>query len=202
MKRGIVFAGRELRPPGQRILKSTLAVFFCLLYGYFRQGELSVFFACIAAVYALRTDFESTWASALDRVVGTGIGVLFGLLAIQIQLHFGMSEKGMPYYLLLTFICMLNLWVVATFFRPGGAFVASIALFSVALYTNRTLTPESFALYRFVDTVVGVLSAVFVNKIWPPSGPVTGSVSAEVAKGSRTSESSGTTESSELSEMS
>lgn len=164
----VTFRGRTIRPPGRRILKTTLAVFLCLIYGYFRDSDSAIFFAAVAAVFGLRPDLKTTWASLLDRLVGTGVGALLGLLAIELQQIFHLPQRSLPYYLLVTLLTFINLWLIANIFRPGGMIVSCVVLFSIAINYAAEMSAVQYVAFRFIDTAVGLLISLFINLAWPP----------------------------------
>lgn len=164
----LTIGGRTIRPPGQRIFKTTLAVFFCMLYGSLRNTDSSIFFAAVAAVFALRPDLKTTWASVLDRLVGTMVGALLGLLALELQIYFQLPPRSLPYYLIVTAATFINLWAVANVFRPGGMIVSNVVLFSIAISHGAETSAVSYAAFRVLDTGVGLFLALLINVVWPP----------------------------------
>ena len=59
---------------GLRMIKSSIAVFLCLMLNMLRQGQGVVFYSCIAAVLCMQQDAGSSVRVGKNRVVGTLVG--------------------------------------------------------------------------------------------------------------------------------
>ena len=73
--------------PGQRILKTSIAVTLCLLYYMLRgrQGETMPAEAAITAIICMQSDLHDTRKSGFSRLAGTVIGAVWGFLFLLLM---------------------------------------------------------------------------------------------------------------------
>ena len=83
--------------PGQRILKTSIAVTLCLLYYMLRgrQGETMPAEAAITAIICMQSDLHDTRKSGFSRLAGTVIGAVWGFLFLLLMTLFPALGKNL-----------------------------------------------------------------------------------------------------------
>ncbi|HHT24399.1 MAG TPA: hypothetical protein GXZ76_02620 [Clostridiaceae bacterium] len=164
--------------PGWRILKTTIAVFICLMISLIDIGDNSgvfhAFHACIAAIITLKSNLKNTWKVGLYRVGSTTFGALMGLVAIQIRIIFNLANHCVQYYLIVTGLLFLIIWFTVLIRATEMTALAAVVFLLIALSqsANQTADPREYAfflgIYRFLYTIIGISVAYLVNWALPP----------------------------------
>ena len=127
---------------GMRNVKTALAAAFCALAYYF-VGR-SPAFACIGAIFGMGSDMEDSRKNGGNRLFGTLIGGLLGMLLFRIYLIFKPDGAYTLWLVPLTFIGTVILIVLCQMVwvggvQPGGV-VLCILLFRSAVHAAKLLT--------------------------------------------------------------
>ena len=149
---------------GMRNLKTAFAAALCAFVYYFL--DRSPAFACIGAIFGMGSDLEMSKLHGGNRLFGTVIGGLLGIVLFRIYLIF-YPEGGRSLLLVpLVFIGTVLLIVLCQIFWVGGVQPGGVIL-CIILFNTPTETYISYALNRILDTGVGVLAALFINGMLP-----------------------------------
>ena len=127
---------------GMRNVKTALAAAFCALAYYF-VGR-SPAFACIGAIFGMGSDMEDSRKNGGNR--------LFGAYTLWL----------VP----LTFIGTVILIVLCQMVWVGGVQPGGVVL-CILLFNTPVESYVSYALYRILDTTIGVLVAWAVSYVFP-----------------------------------
>ena len=147
---------------GMRNVKTALAAAFCALAYYF-VGR-SPAFACIGAIFGMGSDMEDSRKNGGNRLFGTLIGGLLGMLLFRIYLIFKPDGAYTLWLVPLTFIGTVILIVLCQMVWVGGVQPGGVVL-CILLFNSPTDTYITYAMNRILDTGIGVLAAIFVNGI-------------------------------------
>lgn len=155
----------KFKLPGLRILKTGIAVLICFSIAHYRGYEDTVFYSVIAAIICLRNDMPSSLKMGIDRLIGTVIGGLFGLVILKLELlnNYYVENHKPLYFLLLSLSVMFLIWLSACLDTPGSAVITSIVFLSIVLNHAGDVSPEKFAFNRIFETFIGISAAVLVN---------------------------------------
>ena len=145
---------------GMRNVKTALAAAFCALAYYF-VGR-SPAFACIGAIFGMGSDMEDSRKNGGNRLFGTLIGGLLGMLLFRIYLIFKPDGAYTLWLVPLTFIGTVILIVLCQMVWVGGVQPGGVVL-CIILFNTPEATYISYALHRMVDTGFGVLVALCIN---------------------------------------
>lgn len=74
-------------PIGNRILKSAAGVFLCECVYFLRGRSVIPFYSMIAVLWCIQPYTEGTLKMAYQRIVGTLVGALYGLITIILELY-------------------------------------------------------------------------------------------------------------------
>lgn len=152
---------------GLRMIKTVIAVFLCAMIGWLR-GE-PAFFSMIAAVACMQNTTGETVETALNQVIGTVIGALFGLAAVYIELLAGLQRQQlMPIYYLLVSVFLIPAIITTLLIKkPSISAFVCVVFLSVAVTQIGSAHPWIYALERTFDIFMGVIVAFLINLILP-----------------------------------
>ena len=149
---------------GMRNVKTALAAAFCALAYYFIGRSPA--FACIGAIFGMGSDMEDSRKNGGNRLFGTLIGGLLGMLLFRIYLIFKPDGAYTLWLVPLTFIGTVILIVLCQMVWVGGVQPGGVVL-CILLFNTPTDTYITYAMNRILDTGIGVLAAIFVNGMLP-----------------------------------
>ena len=149
---------------GMRNVKTALAAAFCAFIYYF--FDRSPAFACIGAIFGMGSDMEDSRKNGGNRLFGTLIGGLLGMVLFRLYLFIEPTGKYTLWLVPLTFIGTVILIVLCQMVWVGGVQPGGVVL-CILLFNTPVATYISYALNRFLDTTIGVLVAWAVSYIFP-----------------------------------
>ena len=149
---------------GQRILKTTVAVFLCLVFYYLRgyRGESMSAEAPITAIICMQPYVHDTKEYALNRISGTLIGAAWGFLFLLTVPLFP-SVTGIPLYALMGLGILISLYSAVVLRKPDASSLAAIVFICVVIVYPDVEHPLDQAFHRVLDVLVGTVIAVAVN---------------------------------------
>ena len=162
---------RQRRFPviGQRILKTALAVFLCLLIYMARGCRGMVVQSAIAAIICMQPYTSDSRTFALNRVLGTVIGGLWGLAFLWLMGAFPILwARQEVLYLLMSLGVIAVLYSTVLMRVSGSASLAAIVFLCVIITYPDVETPLIQTGDRIFDTIIGVCVAVLVNTMHLP----------------------------------
>jgi uncharacterized membrane protein YgaE (UPF0421/DUF939 family) len=153
----------KLPKPGLRNTKTALSVFFCILL-FELIGRPNPLFACSAAIICMKETVHYSYKIGVDRLIGTLLGGIVGVVFLLIKNNLALlhTESVIGGLGILIVIYMCNL------FKKSEASVISSIVFLAIVIGVSEKSPFLYALDRMMDTFVGIIIALFVNKsIYP-----------------------------------
>ncbi len=158
-------------PLGQRIMKTSLAVFICLMFYWLRgyRGVEMPAEACITAIICMQPYVQDTTVYARDRFVGSFIGAFWGLMFLLLLLIFpAMGKTPLLLYPLMGVGVLISLYSAVVMRRPDTSGQAAIVFICVVIAYPEIDAPLQQALHRMIDVLVGTAAAIGVNVLrWP-----------------------------------
>jgi len=150
---------------GQRNVKTAVAATLCAVLYFLIDRNPT--FACIGAIFGLGSDMENSRLNGGNRFFGTLIGGVLGMLLFRIYIVF-YPEGGYHFLILpLLFVGVVALIVACQLFRWAGGVQPGGVILSILLFNTPVDTYVSYSVNRIVDTGVGVLIALLINKLLP-----------------------------------
>lgn len=144
-----------------RIAKTVIsATIIAILYSLIDRNPC---FACIGAVYGLGNTFKGGRESGGNRFIGTLIG---GLLSLPFYFLYHNQALHLPAWLYLSVGLFLVLYICKIFRVYGGIQPAAVVYF-VVIYTVIQDRYITYVLARILDTGIGVVFSLFINRIFP-----------------------------------
>ena len=123
-------------------------------------------FACIGVIFGMGTDMPDSIKNGGNRLFGTLIGGLLGMLLFRIYLIFKPDGAYTLWLVPLTFIGTVILIVLCQMVWVGGVQPGGVVL-CILLFNTPVESYVSYALYRILDTTIGVLVAWAVSYVFP-----------------------------------
>ena len=154
---------------GQRIVKTTIAVFLCLVFYYLRgyRGEAMSAEAAITAIICMQPYVHDTREYSFNRIAGTLIGAFWGFLFLLI-IPFFPSVTGIPLYALMGIGVLISLYSAVVMRKPDASSLAAIVFVCVVIVYPDVEHPLDQAFHRVLDVLVGTLIAILINVIRLP----------------------------------
>ena len=151
---------------GQRITKTAIAVFLCLLVFYLRgiQGASLSSEACITAIICMQPYVRDTREFALNRIAGTLIGSFWGLLFLLICLFLpDLANHRLILYAMMAVGIMVSLYGAVAIRMPDTSSLAAIVFICIVIAYPEIESPLEQAFYRITDVLLGTFIAIGVN---------------------------------------
>ena len=127
---------------GMRNVKTALAAAFCAFIYYF--FDRSPAFACIGAIFGMGSDMEDSRKNGGNRLFGTLIGGLLGMVLFRLYLFIEPTGKYTLWLVPLTFIGTVILIVLCQMFWVGGVQPGGVVL-CILLFNTPVATYISYA---------------------------------------------------------
>lgn len=124
-------------------------------------------FACIGAIFGMGSDMNNSKLHGGNRLFGTIIGGLIGMLLFHIYVQFYPDGEKRYIILILLFIGTLLLVKASLFFKWPGAIQPGGVVLCIILFNTPVDTYISYSLNRIVDTGIGVIISLIINWLFP-----------------------------------
>ena len=157
---------RRLPHIGLRIIKTSVAVFLCLLVYCLRgyRGQEMPTEAVITAIICMQPYVRDTRDYAVNRFAGTLIGVFWGLALLLLLLLFPVLGKSLPllYALMALGVCV-SLYSAVLLRRPDASSLAAIVFICMVISFPEIEDPLRQTVTRFLGVLLGTAVAIGVN---------------------------------------
>ena len=151
---------------GQRIVKTTVAVFLCLMVYYLRgfRGQEIPTEAAITAIICVQPYVRDTRVYAVNRFCGTLIGSFWGLAFLVRMLYLPcVGDSTLLLYIRMSLGVMLSLYTAVALRRAETAGQAAIVFLCIVISFPDISEPLSSAAERIVGVLTGTACAIGVN---------------------------------------
>ena len=169
---------RRIPSPGQRIIRSLIALVLCFGVYALRGRRGMPFYSAIAALQCIQQYTRSMKTVARRRVVGTFVGAAWGLLTLLIALK--IRENTVPdellHYLVVSGLCAMVLYSTVLLRIQEMAYFSCVVFLSITINHITDANPYIFVLNRTLDTIIGVVVADLVNRTHLPRLRCTGTL--------------------------
>lgn len=147
---------------GMRNIKTTLSVFLCLLLFDLISRENSIY-ACVAAVICMQNTIVDSLEKGVSRVLGTIVGGLVGIFVLFVVSEvFFVSEEMMIFIIPLGIILLIEICVMID--QKQAVIISCVVYLSILISKNRDGGYVLYTVNRVLDTSVGIIIALMVNK--------------------------------------
>lgn len=160
---------------GMRIIKSALAVAFCLLI-YFIAGRDGIpFFLVIAALQGLQPYQKDVGYIAERNVIGTIVGALcsLGVLLIHRFLLLPLDASQLWFYVFVTIGVGLSLYGAVVLGYGEASYFSAVVFLCIIMVDMDQRSPFFYVLQRFFETIIGIGIGIVINNTHIPRRRVT-----------------------------
>lgn len=153
-----------LPPLGHRIIKTAAAVFICLLLHMLTGYRGSASQSAIAAIICMQPYVTDSKTYAVERVIGTLIGLAWGFLYLLLMRTLPIAEHRMGLiYALMSVFVLLSIYSTVLLRKSSTASLVAIVFLGLVIDYPEIEITLADTLGTVLDTVVGTLVAVGVN---------------------------------------
>lgn len=162
--------------PGWRTIKTAVAVMisFAIFLPWWDYSlaqpsgplqQLGPFYACIASIICMQTSVQASVKQGLSRLLGTLVGGGTGLLGVLLSARFPGPLSSMVIFGL---FASLTIYLCSLFRQPGACSIAAVVCCAIMFSHSESGVDAAFyTISRMLETAVGILVAVAVNRILP-----------------------------------
>lgn len=147
-----------------RNVKTAVTVAVCAVVYYFIGRSPA--FACIGAIFGMGTDLEDAYKNGGNRLYGTIIGGLLGMMLFRIYLIFVPDGHHTLLLAVMALVGTILLIELCQMFWRGGVQPGGVVL-CIILFNTPVASYVPYALNRILDTAIGVIAALFVSYVFP-----------------------------------
>lgn len=162
---------RERIPvPGQRIIRSVVAVWLCFAV-YFLRGRNGIpFFSAIAVLQCMQPYTKDMWKIVRDKIIGTLIGSFWGLLLLLSER--ALAEDGipdeLPHFLLVGLFTGIVIYFTVLFRLRDVSYFSAVIFLTVVVMHSADERPYLYVFDRTLDTMIGLAIGEVVNRLQLP----------------------------------
>ena len=156
--------------PGQRIVRTVIAILLCMLVYEARGRRGMPIFALIAAVMCITPYTQDTKAIARRRVIGTLIGAGLGVITLLLESRLlGMEEPdGIIHYIIAALGAGIVIYFTVWLHLTDIAQFAGIVFLIVVITQTGSSNVFQYAYHRIIDTLIGIAVGECVNRVHLP----------------------------------
>lgn len=150
-----------------RIIKSVIAVAICFLVNALR-GELGmVFYSQLAALWCIQMYRSNTTKNAIQRIIGTCVGALYGLIYLLLFPHLISVIKSVFWVetIMVSLSLLFVLYTTVVLKKNQASYFSCVVFLSIAINHAHDIVPYLFVWNRFLDTMIGIVIGILVNDV-------------------------------------
>lgn len=157
-------------PPGQRIIRSVVAVWLCMVVYVIRGLTGEPFYSIIAALQCVQPYSSNMLTEGKDRIIGTLIGAFWGSVILFAELlpEGNGFRTTVTFYILLGIFSGLVIYSTVLLNISQYALFATVVFLGIAMYHVEDPNPYIHVFYRTFETIIGVGVAIVVNSVHLP----------------------------------
>ncbi|MCH5344385.1 MAG: HAD hydrolase family protein [Acetatifactor sp.] len=165
------FAIKEYMPPvGMRIIKTVIAVFLCFVVEILRGDVTVAFYSHMAAIWCMRDSAKETKINAIQRIIGTVVGALVGLVTILLfpDLSIETKQHQLIHGVVISLMVGVVLYATVVIRKSEAAYFSTVVYLSIVINHISDADPYIFTWNRFWDTMIGIVIGLAVNSFRLP----------------------------------
>ena len=150
---------------GMRNIKTAIAATLCaFIYAFFERNPT---FACICVIFGMGSDFKDSKRSGGNRLFGTIIGGLIGMVLFYIYIQYYPEPTSNFRFMLfeLLFVGIIILVLVCQLLVIPGAIQPAGVVLCIILFNTPVDAYITYPLNRIFDTAIGVIIGIAVNML-------------------------------------
>ncbi len=147
---------------GMRIWKTVIAVFICAVLGMI--FNIRPFYSMIAAILCMQTNTAASIKKGAERLLGTLIGGVGAVLILLLIDFTPLKPFSILYYIIISLSIAPLIYTNVLLKHEVSSYITCVVFFSVVLSHFESENHYLFALQRMLETAVGIVIAIAVNK--------------------------------------
>ncbi len=157
----------EHKGVGMRLIKTTVAVFLCLVVRVLLRRDSTMFYGAIAAVMCMQATTQKTIHAGVHRFLGTLAGALVGFLVLEGSV-FLPGYHAWSHLVVIPAGMLLAAWGCVLLGRKDSVAICCIVYLSIVTNFDRTIADTgTYVVTRIIDTGIGITVATLVNRYLP-----------------------------------
>lgn len=158
----------NMMPVGLRMIKTSIAVFICLII-YILRGQQGIpFYSVIAAIFCMETDMGNSKNNAKTRTFGTLNGAFWGCIVLIMNTYILKDTPILWKYFFISISVIPVIYTAVLLKKQGVSFFSGVVFLSITVNHLSDSNPYLFVLNRVLDTLIGVAVSIIVNQIAIP----------------------------------
>lgn len=161
---------KPLPLPGQRIIRSVVAVWLCLIVYLLRGKQGMPIYSAIAVLQCIQPYTKTMNTVAKNRILGTLTGAFWGLVVLLLELEL-LSDRApneLLHYLLVGVFAGVVIYFTVLLKMPETSYFSAVVFLTITVSHIWDVNPYLFVMDRTLDTMIGVLIAEVVNRVQLP----------------------------------
>lgn len=151
---------------GARIIKSGIGVLICMLIYFLRGNEGMPFYSALAVLWCMRAYNSETKDMAIQRIIGTFIGAVYGLIVLLVIKTFE-SINIIAVYSICSLMIIPIIYTTVLINKKNASFFSCVVFLSITITHSFDSNPYIFVLNRVLDTFIGIFVGVALNFVNP-----------------------------------
>ena len=156
--------------PGQRIMRSILSVWLCMVVYYARGQYGEPFYSIMAALQCIQPYSSNMLEEGRKRITGTMIGAVWGSVVLFAELLPSVNtvRSTIVFYALLGLFAGVVIYSTVLFGIQQYALFSTVVFLGIAMFHAEDANPYIHVFNRTMDTIIGVGIAIVVNSLHFP----------------------------------
>lgn len=150
---------------GMRTVKTILAVYLCGVVGWL-IGEPPIF-SMFAAILCVQNKTNDTIKSAYNRMIGTIVGGSYAVMIVYASWLVKIPSDGLIYYSIISFMLLPVIFTTLFIRKPTTTALSCIVFVAVTLSEFNEMNPMVTAVWRTIDTLIGIMIILLLELIFP-----------------------------------
>lgn len=150
---------------GMRTIKTVLAVYLSGVIGWV-VGQPPLF-SMFAAILCMQNKTDDTIKSAYNRFLGTLVGGFYAVSVVYISWTLKIPPNSLIYYTIISFMIMPVIFTTLYLRKPTTSALSCIVFVAITLSEFDFMNPLLTAIWRMIDTIIGIAIVVFLELIFP-----------------------------------
>lgn len=148
---------------GQRIIKSSAGVFLCYIIYFLRRQNGIPFYSMLAVLWCIQPYTHKTYKMAVQRIIGTIIGAVYGLVVMLLEIYVFDSYNNLSGYFLNALFIIPVLYTTVLLNKQNASYFSCSVYLSIVVNHMTDSNPYIFVLNRIFDTLIGIAVGIALN---------------------------------------
>ena len=148
---------------GMRIIKSALGVLICFAIYFLRGKQGTPFYSALAVLWCIQKQTDNTIGNAAQRIIGTFIGAVYGLIYILVKLKIADIGDSFIHYCIISLALIPIIYTTVLIDQKKASYFSCVVFLSIVVNHLMDENPYLFVLNRSLDTLIGIFVGVLLN---------------------------------------